>query len=76
MLVSSFYLILDIIIALQIEKNRGGEKGGFMSLQSMGSGRIDSGFGSDTSISNTGGGFGSGFGLPADMDSFSTKSKG
>lgn len=64
------------ITALQIEKNRG-EKGGFMSLQSMGSGRIDSGFGSDTSISNTGsGGFGSGFGLPADMDSFSTKSKG
>nr|GLL45625.1 coatomer subunit delta [Ipomoea trifida] len=60
----------------KIEKNRGGEKGGFMSLQSMGSGRIDSGFGSDTSISNTGGGFGSGFGLPADMDSFSTKSKG
>lgn len=60
----------------KIEKNRG-DKGGFMSLQSMGSGRIDSGFGSDTGISNTGsGGFGSGFGLPSDMDSFSTKSKG
>lgn len=59
----------------KIEKNRG-EKGGFMSLQSMGSGRIDGGFGSETSITNTGGGFGSGFGLSTDADSFSTKSKG
>ncbi|VFQ59021.1 unnamed protein product [Cuscuta campestris] len=59
----------------KIEKNRG-DKGGFMSLQSMGSGRIDGGFGSETSIANTGGGFGSGFGLNTDVDSFSTKSKG
>lgn len=50
-----------------------------MSLQSMGSGRIDTGFGSDSGISNTGGsgfGSGSGFGLSPDVDTFSTKSKG
>ncbi|KAL0375928.1 UNVERIFIED_CONTAM: Coatomer subunit delta [Sesamum calycinum] len=60
----------------KIEKNRG-ERGGFMSLQSMGSGRIDTGFGSD-SISSTNGGFGSGsgFGLSTEVDSFSSKSKG
>ncbi|XP_051145244.1 coatomer subunit delta [Andrographis paniculata] len=60
----------------KIEKNRG-EKGGFMSLQSMGSGRIDTGFGNDSTISSGTGGFGSGpgFGLP-EVDSFSTKSKG
>ncbi|BBG98560.1 clathrin adaptor complexes medium subunit family protein [Prunus dulcis] len=54
------------------------EKGGFMSLQSMGSGRIESAF-SDMSISSSGsGGFGggSGFGLSTDIDSFSTKTKG
>ncbi|PQM33936.1 coatomer subunit delta [Prunus yedoensis var. nudiflora] len=54
------------------------EKGGFMSLQSMGSGRIESTF-SDMSISSSGsGGFGggSGFGLNTDIDSFSTKTKG
>lgn len=61
-------------IALQIEKNRG-EKGGFMSLQSMGSGRIDTGFGSDTSLSSLGG-TGSGFGASTDVGSFFTKSKG
>ncbi|KAJ0082115.1 hypothetical protein Patl1_12276 [Pistacia atlantica] len=62
----------------KIEKNRG-EKGGFISLQSMGSGRIESGF-SDMSISSGGGGggfgSGSGFGLSTDVESFSTKSKG
>ncbi|CAH9079554.1 unnamed protein product [Cuscuta europaea] len=52
----------------KIEKNRG-DKSAFVSIQSMGSGRIDSGFSSDTSIT-------SGFGLNADMDPFSTKSKG
>lgn len=61
-------------IALQIERNRG-EKGGFMSLQSMGSGRMDTGFGSDTNLSSLGGS-GSGFGPSTDVDSFSTKSKG
>ncbi|KAK6157036.1 hypothetical protein DH2020_011284 [Rehmannia glutinosa] len=60
----------------KIEKNRG-EKGGFMSLQSMGSGRIDTGFGSDTSISSSGGfGSGSGFGLNTEVESFSSKAKG
>ncbi|XP_024983173.1 coatomer subunit delta-like [Cynara cardunculus var. scolymus] len=57
------------------------DKGGFSSLQSMGSmgsiGRMDSGFGNDTGISsgNTFGS-GSGFGLSSDVDSFSSKSKG
>lgn len=48
-----------------------------MSLQSMGSGRIESSF-NDMSISSSGSGFGSGssFGLTTDIDSFSTKSKG
>lgn len=48
-----------------------------MSLQSMGSGRIESAF-SEMSISSTGSGFGSGsgFGLSTDIDSFSTKPKG
>ncbi|KAH0784629.1 hypothetical protein KY290_004227 [Solanum tuberosum] len=62
----------------KIERNRG-DKGGFMSLQSMGSGRVDTGFGSDSGISNTGGsgfGSGSGFGLTPEVDTFSTKSKG
>ncbi|XP_073045619.1 coatomer subunit delta-2-like [Primulina eburnea] len=61
----------------KIEKNRG-EKGGFMSLQSMGSGRIDTGFGSDTSISSNSGGFGSGsvFGLSTDLEPQSSNSKG
>lgn len=60
----------------KIEKNRG-DKGGFMSLQSMGSGRIDSGFGSDTGISSNSGGFGGGssFGLSTEVESFS-KPKG
>ncbi|XP_050228390.1 coatomer subunit delta [Mercurialis annua] len=60
----------------KIEKNRG-DKGGFMSLQSMGSGRIESKF-SDMSISSSEGGFGggSGFGMTTDVDSFSIKSKG
>ncbi|CAK9165403.1 unnamed protein product [Ilex paraguariensis] len=58
----------------KFEKNRG-EKGG---LTSMGSGRIESGFGSDISISSTGSGFGSasGFGVNTDVDSFSSKPKG
>ncbi|KAI8554985.1 hypothetical protein RHMOL_Rhmol05G0138500 [Rhododendron molle] len=61
----------------KIEKNRG-EKGGFMSIQSMGSGRIDSGFGSEMSISSSGTGFGSGsgFGLSTDLESSFIKSKG
>ena len=48
-----------------------------MSLQSMGSGRIESSF-SNMSKSGGGGGFGSGsrFGLSTDIESFSTKSKG
>lgn len=60
----------------KIEKNRG-DKGGFMSLQSMSSGRIDTGFGSDTSISSNSGGFGGGssFGLSTEVESFS-KPKG
>ncbi|KAL8061250.1 hypothetical protein ABFX02_02G075100 [Erythranthe guttata] len=60
----------------KIEKNRG-EKGGFMSLQSMSS-RIESGFGSENSISSTGGGFGggSGFGVSTEVESFSSKPKG
>ncbi|KAJ0077090.1 hypothetical protein Patl1_36201 [Pistacia atlantica] len=59
----------------KIEKNRG-EKGGYISLQSMGSGRIENGF-SDMSISGGGGfGSGSGFGLSTDVESFSSKSKG
>ncbi|KAH7569662.1 hypothetical protein JRO89_XS06G0234400 [Xanthoceras sorbifolium] len=61
----------------KIEKNRS-DKGGFMSLQSMGSGRIENSF-SDMSISSGGGGFGSGSafgGLTTDVESFSTKSKG
>ncbi|CAA0840042.1 Coatomer subunit delta [Striga hermonthica] len=62
----------------KIEKSRG-EKGGFMSLQSMGSGRIDAGFGplgSDNGISNSGGfGSGSGFGISTEVDVFS-KAKG
>nr|GMD07001.1 coatomer subunit delta-like [Ipomoea batatas] len=64
----------------KIEKNRG-DKGGFMSLQSLGSsGRLETGFGNDTNQSSTGSGFGnsgSGFGLSStDVESFSTKSKG
>ncbi|KAJ0017546.1 hypothetical protein Pint_12161 [Pistacia integerrima] len=49
----------------KLHKLNRGEKGGFMSLQSMGSGRIESSF-SDMSISSSGGGFfsGSGFGHP------------
>nr|GMD40831.1 coatomer subunit delta-like [Ipomoea batatas] len=64
----------------KIEKNRG-DKGGFMSLQSLdSSGRLETGFGNDTNQSSTGSGFGnsgSGFGLSGtDVESFSTKSKG
>ncbi|XP_047315053.1 coatomer subunit delta-like [Impatiens glandulifera] len=61
----------------KIEKNRG-DKGGFMSLQSMGSGKLDTGFGNEMSRPSTGSGFGSGsgFGLGVDVDSLSTKSKG
>nr|GMD42471.1 coatomer subunit delta-like [Ipomoea batatas] len=63
----------------KIEKNRG-DKGGFMSLQSLdSSGRLETGFGNDTNQSSTGSGFGnsgSGFGLSGtDVESFSTKSK-
>ncbi|XP_023003828.1 coatomer subunit delta-like [Cucurbita maxima] len=62
----------------KIEKNRG-DKGGFMSLQSMGSGKIDNSFG-DMGISSGGGGGGfgssSGFGLGGDVESFSSKPKG
>lgn len=44
---------------------------------SMGSGRIDTGFGSDNSMSGNGGyGGGSGFGLNTEVDSFSAKPKG
>lgn len=55
-----------------------GEKGGLMSVQSMSSGRLDSGFGSDMNISSGGNGFGGGdgFGLSTDVDSSSTTSKG
>ncbi|XP_047340360.1 coatomer subunit delta-like [Impatiens glandulifera] len=62
----------------KIEKNRGVDKGGFMSLQSMGSGKLDNAFGSDTNLSGLGNGFGSGsgFGSSTDVDSFSTKPKG
>ncbi|XP_073034121.1 coatomer subunit delta-2-like [Primulina eburnea] len=62
---------------IKIERNRG-DKGGFMSLQSMGSGRIDTGFGSDTGISSNSGGFGSGsvFGLSTDLEPQSSTSKG
>ncbi|KAL6517783.1 hypothetical protein OROMI_033484 [Orobanche minor] len=60
----------------KIVKNRN-EKGGFTSLQSMGSGRIDTGFGSDPIISTSGGfGSGSGFGLSTEVESFSSKAKG
>ncbi|XP_076950116.1 coatomer subunit delta-2-like [Bidens hawaiensis] len=54
------------------------DKGGYSSLQSMGSvGKMDSGFGNDSGISSGGNfGSGSGFGLTSDVDSFSTKSKG
>ncbi|CAM8909731.1 unnamed protein product [Rhodiola kirilowii] len=60
----------------KIEKGRG-DKGGFMSMQSMGSSRIESGF-NDMSISSNGSGFGggSGFGMTTDVDSFSSKPKG
>ncbi|CAK9323280.1 unnamed protein product [Citrullus colocynthis] len=61
----------------KIEKNRG-DKGGFMSLQSMGSGKIDNSLGDMGISSGGGGGFGSssGFGLGADVESFSSKPKG
>ncbi|KAL6538022.1 hypothetical protein OROGR_012010 [Orobanche gracilis] len=58
---------------IKIEKGRS-DKGGFMS---MGSGRMDTGFGSDNSISGSGGfGGGSGFELNTEVDSFSAKLKG
>ncbi|KAL0436126.1 UNVERIFIED_CONTAM: Coatomer subunit delta [Sesamum radiatum] len=58
----------------KIEKNR--ERGAFMALQSMGSGRFDSGYGSDTSLhGGSGSGNGSGLSLNNDIDSFSSKSK-
>ncbi|KAI3743475.1 hypothetical protein L1987_61185 [Smallanthus sonchifolius] len=64
---------------LHIERDKM-DKGGFSSLQSMGSmgsiGRMDSGFGNDGGISNGNNfGSGSGFGLSSEVDSFSTKSK-
>ncbi|KAG9156331.1 hypothetical protein Leryth_009206 [Lithospermum erythrorhizon] len=60
----------------KIEKNRTG-KGGYTSLHSMGSGKVDIGFGSETSISSSGGfGGSSGFGPSIEVDSFSAKSKG
>ena len=65
---------------MQIERGKL-DKGGFSSIQSMGSmgsmGRMDSGFGNDSGIT-TGNNFGSGagFGLTSDVDSFSSKSKG
>ncbi|XP_058109186.1 coatomer subunit delta-like [Magnolia sinica] len=60
----------------KIDKNRG-DKGGYMSMHSMGSGRIESSF-SDMGISGGGGGFGSGsgYGSGADVEPFSSKSKG
>lgn len=45
-------------------------------MQSMGSGRMDSGFGSDISISNNSGGYGSGSGfglLTTELDSSKPK---
>ncbi|KAL6531612.1 hypothetical protein OROMI_027975 [Orobanche minor] len=56
----------------KIENNRG-ERGGF-----MGSGRIDTGFGSATPISGSTGGFGSrsGFGQSTEVECFSTKPEG
>ncbi|KAK1402392.1 Coatomer subunit delta [Heracleum sosnowskyi] len=57
----------------KIERSRG-EKGGFRSLQSMSSGRIDSSFGSDMNISSSGSG--SGFGFFTDVETFSSRSKG
>ncbi|KAL0389825.1 UNVERIFIED_CONTAM: Coatomer subunit delta [Sesamum calycinum] len=63
------------VTVAQIEKNR--ERGAFMALQSMGSGRFDSGYGSDNSVhGGSGSGNGSGLGLSNDIDSFSSKSKG
>ncbi|KAL6537996.1 hypothetical protein OROGR_011984 [Orobanche gracilis] len=57
----------------KIEKGHG-DKGGFML---MGSGRMDTGFGSDNSMSGSGGfGGGSGFGLNTEVDSFFAKPKG
>lgn len=49
-----------------------------MSLQSMGSGKIDNSLGDMGISSGGGGGFGSssGFGLGADVESFSSKPKG
>ncbi|XP_058110335.1 coatomer subunit delta-1-like isoform X2 [Magnolia sinica] len=60
----------------KIDRNRG-DKGGFMSMHSMGSGRIESSL-SDMSISGGGGGFGSGSGsgLGTEVESFSIKPKG
>lgn len=60
----------------KIERHRS-EKGGFMSMQSMGSGRMDTGFGSDISISNNSGGYGSGsgFGLTTELDSSKPKGR-
>ncbi|XP_010552893.1 PREDICTED: coatomer subunit delta-like [Tarenaya hassleriana] len=60
----------------KIEKNKG-DKGGFMSLSSMGSGRLESSF-SDMSISSGGGGgfgSGSGFGMIPDVEPTGTKAK-
>lgn len=60
---------------LQFDKR--GDKAGFMTGHSMGSGRIENSF-SDLSIAAGASSFGSvsGFGLTPDVDSFSTKSKG
>ncbi|KAJ0082671.1 hypothetical protein Patl1_12299 [Pistacia atlantica] len=59
----------------KLHKLNRGEKGGFMSLQSMGSGRIESSF-SDMSISSGGGGFSSGFGFGHPPSSATAPSKG
>ncbi|KAF5742785.1 coatomer subunit delta [Tripterygium wilfordii] len=60
----------------KIEKNRG-DKGGYSSMPSMGSGRIDGSY-ADISISSSGSGFGSGsvFGSTTDVESYPSKSKG
>ncbi|CAN8298131.1 unnamed protein product [Cochlearia groenlandica] len=63
----------------KIEKNRADLKGGFSSMSSMGSGRLDSSF-NDMSISSGGGGSGgfgggSGFGMISDVEPMNTKAK-
>ncbi|CAN8257122.1 unnamed protein product [Cochlearia groenlandica] len=59
----------------KIEKNRD-LKGGFSSMSSMGSGKLESSF-SDLNLSSGGGGFGSGsgFGMISDVEPINTKAK-